>query len=275
MTVAKKVVPAFVVMAMLGISQAALGNAVPQIQNNLELVNFGEKIVTQATSTEPVHDDRVVSLYSVEQGTNAANRSCTANNLGDGFWLTARHCDPIKGDFVQNDDGEKATVTEVFLKSSIDDLAIIKVDGDISSEHFDLPPGTPEVGNQLTFIGYGGEHTYASTALVDVVNFIESYPESVGIPYKDLVVVKSVGPSRMCEGDSGGAAFEENIIYAIHTASGTNRNCEDGVGALSWLTLLTQERAEWIKGIVGSRPSSLEDMLTSSSSESFNLFSSH
>lgn len=272
--VTKKVVPALATMVMLGICQAAQGHAVPQTQNNQEFVNSEFKIVTQATSTDPVHDERVAAFFSVDPGTNESTRSCTANNLGDGFWLTARHCKPSVGDFVQSDDGERATVTEVFLHSSIDDLAIMKVDGSISSAHFDLPTRTLEKGNQLTFIGYGGAHTYASTAQVEVLNFIESYPESVGIGYEDLVVVKSVGPSRMCEGDSGGAAYEDNLIYAIHTASGTNRNCEDEEGALSWLTQLTQERVEWIEAIVGLTPSNSAGIPEPLSSANFDLLSS-
>lgn len=260
MVLGKKVVPVLITVGMLSIPQTATAFSV----NAQDFSAKGEKIVTQATSTDPVHDPRVAPFFSVDSVTGASDRTCTANNLGNGFWLTAQHCDPAEGDFLQTDKGGKATVTEAFIASNIDDIALVKVDDDIASERFLLPTEPPEEGDALTFIGYGGTHTYASEAQVKVVNFIERYPESVGIQYEDLMVVKSIGPSRMCEGDSGGAVYSGNTIHAIHTASGTNRDCTDGEGALAWLTLLTPERVEWIQNTIDSTTISSPGLLGSS-----------
>jgi hypothetical protein len=260
MVFGKKVVPVLVTVGMLSIPQTATAFSV----NSQDFVARGEKIVTHATSTDPVYDSRVAPFFSVDAVTGASDRTCTANNLGNGFWLTAQHCDPAEGDFLQTDEGGKATVTEIFVASSIDDIALVKVDNDVASERFYLPTKPPEEGDELTFIGYGGTHTYASEAQVEVVNLIERYPESVGIQYENLMVVKSIGPSRMCEGDSGGAVYSGDTVHAIHTASGANRACEDGEGALAWLTLLTPERVEWIRNTIDSTTISSPDLLGSS-----------
>lgn len=201
----------------------------------------------QASDTHPVNDDRIAALFAVDSKTGQERRSCTASYLSNSFWLTAKHCSPKSGDFLKQTDGEKAKVEKVHFYSDSDDLALMEVGHGIEAKPFELPASMPEVGEELTFIGYGSTHNYASIAKFKVKNFVESYPPELGIPYQKLMVVSSTTPSRTCEGDSGGPSYKNNTIYSVHTAGGTNLECTDGQDSLAWMTPLTQERTKWIE----------------------------
>lgn len=205
----------------------------------------------QASSTDPVFDERIAAFHSVNSVTGQEFRTCTASFLGDNWWLTAQHCDPASGDYLKQSDGERAEITEVHLLSEDDDIALLKVADGIEAKQFDLPDTLPEQGSIIDLIGFAIGRDFASVATLEVKSFIEKYPQGAGIPYKDLIVASSITPSRTCEGDSGGPGYVGNTIIGVHTAGGQNLECEDGEGRLSWLTALTPERVEWISSIVG------------------------
>lgn len=203
-------------------------------------------VFLRASDTRAVNDDRIAALFAVDSKTGQERRSCTASYLSNNLWLTAKHCSPKPGDFLKQTDGEKAEIEKVHYYSDSDDLALMEVSHGIEAKPFELPTSLPEVGDELTLIGYGSTHAYASIAKFKVTNFVESYPPELGIPYRKLMIASSTTPSRTCEGDSGGPSYKNNTIYSVHTAGGTNLECTDGQGSLAWMTPLTQERTEWI-----------------------------
>ena len=229
----------------------------------------------QASSTSPVNDDRIAALYTVNSTTGQQFRTCTASFLGEGWWMTARHCTPAVGDYLKQSDGERAEILEVHLRFEDDDIALLKVADGIVAKPFDLPVAPLEQGSIIDLVGFAIGRDFASVATLEVKSFVEKYPEGAGLPYRDLIVASSVTPSRTCEGDSGGPGYVGNTVVGLHTAGGQNPECNDGEGRLSWITALTPERLEWIRSVVlddtsvadgrGEEQSSISSFLLSSS----------
>lgn len=227
----------------------------------------------QASNTSPVNDNRIAAFFSVSSVTGQEKRTCTASNLSNHLWLIARHCSPKTGDLLRQFDGEKSTVEQVYFMAETDDLALMKVGEGIEAKAFDLPTLPIEKGNSLTLIGYGGTHEYSSIAKLRVRDLVESYPPEIGIPYRNLIVAETLTPSRTCSGDSGSPAYSDNVIYAIHTAGGSNEACTDGEGSLAWLSALTPARVAWIESFLREDRTTFRDSPSLSSKTSLYLSS--
>lgn len=212
----------------------------------------------QATSRTPVNDDRIAALWTRDEA-GRAKRTCTVNHLSGKFWLTAHHCvsgSPDMLAYIEQSDGEVAGVENIYLKSGNDDVALLKVGRGITATTFDLPEQKAAVGDTLTLIGYGRTNDFSSAAEIEVTGYREEF-DFGQVVYRDLLEGTSLTPSRSCEGDSGGALFAGDTIYAVHTASGSNLACRDGEGALMWHTNLAGHR-EWIEATMAGEVSTTE-----------------
>lgn len=212
-----------------------------------------ERPVLQASSTVPVDDNRIAALWSVIPDSDRAQgssirRDCTASYVGDNFWITAHHCVssmPVMDGFLRQSDGETAGIAAVYVKSSIEDVALIKVGDGINADTFTLAKHPLEVGQQAFMTGYGLPHDYASTAVTMITEKVESLNFG-NATYTKLFKGKSLTDSRSCSGDSGAPVYRENTLYAVHTAGGFNPSCTAGKDRPMWHTDIVP-RLDWLE----------------------------
>ncbi|VZH86003.1 S1 family peptidase [Corynebacterium rouxii] len=214
-----------------------------------------DELYPQASSTTPVHDDRVARIEikkipndKTEQQTVLA---CTANHLGSGLWITAKHCltsTEEKREIIQSD-GDRATIKKVHFAEEGVDLAILETDNPaISSDFFTLPEENPNSSDVLTLIGFAAVHSYASEAQVSVTEGVQDN-YVLWQKYKQSFKTVSVTDSRTCSGDSGGAVYSRNKIVGIHSAGPLNKECEGKQGSVMLHTAIFPSR-EWIERII-------------------------
>lgn len=106
-------------------------------------------------------------------------------------------------------------------------------------------------------IGYGRTNDFSSEASSTITGYKDELNFGTAV-YRDLLEDTSATPSRSCEGDSGGAVFAGDTIYAVHTASGSNIGCQDGEGKLMWHTHLAS-RVDWINQVMADNAGTSED----------------
>lgn len=206
----------------------------------------------RASSTVPVNDNRIAALWSVTPSLDDSQhqrvrRECTASYVGDNFWLTAHHCvsnSPFMDGFLRQTDGEVAGIAAIYIKSSTEDVALIKVGGGIDADAFALATVPLQVGDQAVLTGYGQPHDYASSASTVIVANVDSLNFG-NVTYTGLFKGKSLTASRSCGGDSGAPIYKNDTLYAVHTAGGFNPECSDGQGRPMWHTDIIP-RIAWI-----------------------------
>lgn len=233
--------------------------------------------VTQATSREPVDDDRIAALWvgSLDENTsrNRGNRLCTVSFLGDNVWITARHCaDDAEGSpaYLEQSDGEQAEVIRTDLVPNNADIALVTTGPGIDARPFELPTRSLNTGDTANLTGYGLTNDFASTAVVRITERLES--KKLGSStFKDLLESESITPSRSCDGDSGAPVYVGNVIYAVHSAGGFNPSCLDGINRKMWHSDVFPQ-VEWIKSRLSHDGSS--DSVVNDLSSSFPLRSS-
>ena len=220
-----------------------------------EEVAIGKGIHLRASSTVPVDDDRVGKIVLNKMGGENASQqealTCTANHLGDGFWLTAKHClvDAQAGGSVLQFDGDKSSIGQKYFAEEGVDLAVFETDDPtIASREFDLPNQEVSISDRLTFIGFAASHSYASEAKVKVIEGVQDN-HILWQKYKNSFKTISTTPSRTCSGDSGGAIYLRNEIVGVHSAGPLNKGCVGKVGSEMLHTSVFPTRT-WIEGIV-------------------------
>lgn len=169
------------------------------------------------------------------------NRGCTANYIGGKFWLTAAHCvDRAMPAFLEQSDGQKAGVENVYRTSDNVDLALIKVGTGISATPLKLADAYPKKDEVLDVVGYAWYNNFSSRSTVKVLdNEISTHLDN-GKVYVDQFRAGHVAPLDYSTepGDSGSAAFSKNgnTVYGVLTG-GTPK--EDGYAAvaphISWI----------------------------------------
>ena len=117
-------------------------------------------------------DNRIGALY-VKKGLEA-RVSCTANHIGGKWWITAQHCVDGRLDmigFIEQADGDFAGIEAIYQKSTDYDIALIKVGSGINSGTFDLSDTKANIGQVLSFVGYGAVqlYSYSSKSTLKVV----------------------------------------------------------------------------------------------------------
>lgn len=206
-----------------------------------------QTLSTRASDTTPVQDDRVGQLIY----TNSADLPdgvtfpeiplCSASHIGNNYWITAAHCvtamSPFSG-FIQQDDGDKADVTEIWIAPGGEDIALLQVDSKIADESFSIAPSPAADGSKLMLLGYGGEHSYMSAAEVEIEKFLNQ--KIIGEKsYPNVYQTTSLEDSRSCSGDSGGPIFSGTEIYAVHSAGEKNPHCEGKTSSAMWHSDIT------------------------------------
>ncbi|WP_257159831.1 S1 family peptidase [Corynebacterium cystitidis] len=179
-------------------------------------------------------DDRIGQLW-MQKDHQPIAPICTASYLGNNVWITAAHCvtsSPISQLYIKQD-GHSALVDNVKLLSSGKDIALLHVGDGINAGFFNLPAQRVEVGRTLYLIGYGTERQFASAAELEITNYHEKLRQG-SMVYENLYETVSLTSSRSCSGDSGGAVFIEDTIYAVHTAGEPNGLCVDKQGSRMW-----------------------------------------
>lgn len=157
------------------LSKRTISNQLPRFHAQLHLATFvllvalalpsfaavpyTPQVAPLATSTVPSNDDRVGALWEAIDPNDPTNivKKCSANHLGNGFWITAHHCiasNPSMQGFIKQDDGDQAPIKEIFTKSNNDDVALIKVEEGIQAQSFILPSRAPYVGEEFSLIGF-------------------------------------------------------------------------------------------------------------------------
>lgn len=202
---------------------------------------------TQATSTIPIDDDRIAALWISNPGSPGTPpvRECTTSYLGNNFWITAHHCvTPDMSGYLTQPDGQTTGIAATYTLSNQDDIALVKTGPGITATTFTLPTRTLEIGEQATLLGYAITHDYASAATTTITDRIDNLDVGTTI-YTDIYQTRSVTDSRSCNGDSGGPIYQNNTIYAVHTAGSYNPTCTPGQDRPMWHTNLTT-RVPWI-----------------------------
>ena len=219
----------------------------------------------QASSTKATEDDRVARIETAkskkrEDSSGEADSqqqemiSCSASHIGQGVWLTAKHClisEQARSTVIQPD-GDRASITEKYFAREGVDLALFVVDdSSISTSAFSLPEALPKISQQLTLIGFAALHSYASEAPVKVIEGVTTN-RVLWQEYKDSFKTSSISPSRSCGGDSGGAVYSGNEIIAVHSAGPLNEQCQGKKGS-SMLHTAVFPSNDWILQILESR----------------------
>lgn len=221
--------------------------AVVSISPPSALATPGDHPTTQATSTIPVYDDRIAALWISNPGSPGTQptRQCTTSYLGNNFWITAHHCvTPDMSGYLTQPDGQTAGIAATYTLSNQDDIALVKTGPGITATTFTLPTRTLEIGEQATLLGYAITHDYASAATTTITDRIDNLDVGTTI-YTDIYQTRSATDSRSCNGDSGGPIYQNNTIYAVHTAGSYNPTCTPGQDRPMWHTNLTT-RVPWI-----------------------------
>jgi|GEM_PF-2066488 len=221
-----------------------------------EVVSAGKGMHPQASSTIPVYDDRVARIElkkpSAGNVSHQEGIACTANHLGNGFWLTAKHCltdAQMKGDILQAD-GDRAAITNRYFAEKGVDLAIFETDDPtISSRNFALPGEGLNISDELTLIGFAAVHSYASEAKLEVIEGVQDN-YILWQEYRNSFKTVSTTPSRTCGGDSGGAVYAGNEIIGVHSAGPLNRECAGKQGSEMLHTSVLPSRS-WIEEVAG------------------------
>lgn len=201
-----------------------------------------QELSTRASDTTPVHDDRVGQvIYSnsadLPDGVTIPDIPiCSASHIGNNHWITAAHCvnamSPFSG-FIQQDDGDRTDVTEVWIAPGGEDIALLQVDSQIANESFSVASSPAVNGSRLTLLGYGGEHSYMSAAEIEIEKFLKQ--KTIGEKrYPNVYQTTSMEESRSCSGDSGGPIFSGTELYAVHSAGEKNPNCEGKNSSTMW-----------------------------------------
>lgn len=173
------------------------------------------------TNKTPTYDNRIGALY-FSDGLKS-ERTCTANYIGDYYWLTARHCveDELNSiGFIQQSDGEFAGIELIEMAPDPEhDLALIRVGTGINARKFELSARPPRVGDGVRVIGYSGQvgqrNDFSSAAdfRVGVVDYLVHTTR--GDVYSDQVRLDPTGDANLCHGDSGAAVFAGNEIVGV------------------------------------------------------------
>jgi len=205
---------------------------------------------SRASSPVPKNDNRIGNLWfanptRLPDGTYIPPASiCTASYIGENLWLTAAHCVEPFPDFygyIEQSEGEAAGVKDVTVLDSGVDIALIEVGPGISADPFSIAVDPATVGAHLTLIGYADNRTYASEALVEVTG----EPSAVTLSnktYQNVYESRSARLSRSCSGDSGGAVYRGDTLYAVHTGGEQNPDCTNLVDSTMWHTDLASSR---------------------------------
>ncbi len=211
-----------------------------------------EMISLKSSSKVVQQDDRVGQLW-IKESEEAMKKRCTVNHLRNGFWITARHCvQGLNGQsasgFIRQYDGQSAKVEDVYTKGETEDVALIKVSDGINADSFELPTKSLTFNDEASLIGYGGYHDFPSTAEVRVVAYYDKYSFEAG-SFSNILQSVATTDAWSCSGDSGGAIYSGNTIYAVHTAGGANPTCQDRRGGKMWHSDIFPY-ADWINSLM-------------------------
>ncbi|WP_425292221.1 trypsin-like serine protease [Corynebacterium rouxii] len=102
------------------------------------------------------------------------------------------------------------------MKSSADDVALVKVGEGISAEPFTLANESLKIGDQAELTGHGQTHDYTPSVLTVISERVASLNFG-NVTYTDLFKEASATLSRSCGGDSGGPIYKDTMLYAVHT----------------------------------------------------------
>ncbi|WP_366937665.1 trypsin-like serine protease [uncultured Corynebacterium sp.] len=247
-----KVSGLLIFFASFSIIPVAEGSELAPIQtSDAPQVNEEPSQSIRSSNTTPSPDDRVAQLWE-DEAELPPRKKCTANHLQGNFWITAQHCigdNKLVPRFIRQLDGDTAKVKSVYTKSETVDIALLKVEDGVKSASFSLPDRSLSPGDRATLVGYGGSHDYPSVAQAQVEKYYNSF--SFGeIKYSNILGTVALDDSWSCHGDSGGAIYSDDTIYAVHTAGGGNPTCADRKGGKMWHSDIFPH-VDWIDSIIG------------------------
>ncbi|WKD58481.1 Trypsin [Corynebacterium caspium DSM 44850] len=205
----------------------AVANAVAKAAQDAasNMLNTAE-LELQSSSTVPVFDPNIARLITASE---SGIGICTANYIGNNFWLTAHHCLTglkVPAGILAHPDGSITGLANAYIVDNNFDLALLKAKPGPYTQKFDLPKQDLQVGQEAEFNGFAGAHDYASNAKLKIVSPLgTNYPS--GHKYVGQFKAYNIGTSVTCHGDSGSGVFIGNTIYGI--VSGTSvKECRDG-----------------------------------------------
>lgn len=225
----------------------------------------GSSIALHATSTTPVYDERIAALWighrpPGDQQEMTVHRQCTASRISEKLWISSLHCVShnlsLVG-YLERSDGEYTGIENIYTLTDRDDIALIKAGDGIDGASFSLPEQPLRVGDLATLIGYAMKNPFSSAAQTRITGRIDEKHFGTA-SYKDIYEARSVTPSWTCQGDSGGAIYVNDTIYAVHSGGSGNPHCQDGVGKLMWHTDIFS-RTDWIQGVINNDTDSSEE----------------
>lgn len=153
--------------------------------------------------------------------------------------------------------GGIAGIEAVYTLSDSDDVALLKVGAGIDAIPFELPERKLQSGEDATLVGYAIKNLFASTAQVQVEKYLD-FKLFPPFRYSDLYQAVTSTEFWTCTGDSGGAIYKGNTIYAVHSASAGNPTCSDGRGKTMWHSDL-YPRVDWIRSTISNHSESSPD----------------
>lgn len=242
-------------LASLVATPAATGEETQNAAKQHATISVGDVTRTRSSNETPAIDDRIGQLWIRDQ-MHALQKRCTANHLSKNLWITAHHCvtnldkQKLSG-YIKQYDGSHAKITAIHTKTDTDDIALIEVTGGKETGGFILSNETLSIGSKATLVGYGGSHDYPSIAGVRVVAHHAKYPFG-SVTYSNILETVATTDSWSCHGDSGGAVYSGDTIYAVHTAGGSNPLCRDRKNGKMWHTDLAPYK-EWITSFMQPR----------------------
>lgn len=170
-------------------------------------------------------------------------RVCTVTHVGDGIWLTAKHCLNSGGVLpkIRVESGEVLAVNGFKMADDGRDLALLRTEGDPDVPTVKIAKAFPGIGSvvEVSVLRAG----YKSSVRLPMVlkGRLDRIETEEGWTFSDVFVLESASHQKPCPGDSGAPVVVSGEIVGVHSAGNKQHDCQGPYGSASIATFVSPE----------------------------------
>lgn len=170
-------------------------------------------------------------------------RVCTVTHVGDGIWLTAKHCLNSGGVLpkIRVESGEVLAVNGFKMADDGRDLALLRTEGDPAVPTVKIAEAFPGIGSvvEVSVLRAG----YKSSVRLPMVlkGRLDRIETEEGWTFSDVFVLESASHQKPCPGDSGAPVVVSGEIIGVHSAGNKQHDCQGPNGSASIATFVSPE----------------------------------